>query len=104
MQSSYVTSKEAVRRFLLETQYLLPEEDQENSVIQMIRNLECVQLDPVASVERNQHLVLMARVPDYQPDMLHQLLAKGNCLNTGQMLHVRYLCKITLYLKRYVLV
>ncbi|CDO04584.1 Lhr-like helicases [Oceanobacillus picturae] len=77
MQSSYVTSKEAVRRFLLETQYLLPEEDQENSVIQMIRNLECVQLDPVASVERNQHLVLMARVPDYQPDMLHQLLAKG---------------------------
>ncbi|WP_042221200.1 winged helix-turn-helix domain-containing protein [Oceanobacillus manasiensis] len=77
MQPSYVTSKEALRRFLLETQHLSPESNEEMSVMQMIRDLECVQLDPVASVERNQHLVLMARIPNYQPEMLQQLLAEG---------------------------
>ncbi|MFD2629781.1 winged helix-turn-helix domain-containing protein [Oceanobacillus kapialis] len=77
MQASYTTSKEALRRFLLETQHLLPSRNQELSALQMIQNLECVQLDPVASVERNQHLVLMARLPDYRPEMLHELLKEG---------------------------
>ncbi|MCL6443319.1 MAG: winged helix DNA-binding domain-containing protein [Alicyclobacillus sp.] len=46
-------------------------------VMELIRNLECVQLDPVAAVERNQHLVLAARLAKYQPKTLEQLLETG---------------------------
>lgn len=42
-----------------------------------VEKLECVQLDPVSVVERNQHLVLGARIPGYQPEQLHSLLDHG---------------------------
>jgi uncharacterized protein len=45
-----------------------------NDVFQTVQALECVQIDPVAVVERNQHLVLYARMPEYQPTFLEQLL------------------------------
>lgn len=77
----YQTNRVAVRRFLLETQQLTKPQHKENSIkeatLKMIRELECVQLDAVAAVARNQHLVLGARVPGYQPDVLHELLADG---------------------------
>lgn len=43
----------------------------------LVRRLEAVQLDPVATVERNQHLVLGARLPGYRPTDLEALLASG---------------------------
>ncbi|MBP1970242.1 uncharacterized protein YcaQ [Virgibacillus natechei] len=80
---AFHVSRLAVRRFLLETQHLLSPGDDTGhrsvleSTSQMIRQLECVQLDPIASVERNQHLVLAARIPGYQSGMLNELLSQG---------------------------
>lgn len=77
-------SKRAARHFLLDSQCLLHESDSEPSVsganqaLEMINKLECVQLDPVSVVERNQNLVLASRIPDYLPKHLDQLLASGN--------------------------
>ncbi|MBY7145006.1 AlkZ family DNA glycosylase [Virgibacillus sp. NKC19-3] len=78
----FEASRCAVRRFLLDTQHLLFHSDiGDRSVLesteQLIRQLECVQLDPIASVERNQHLVLAARIPGYEPEMLNELLNQG---------------------------
>jgi len=47
------------------------------AALREIRHLECVQIDPVAVVERNQHLVLAARVPGYAPARLVELLHRG---------------------------
>ncbi len=76
---SYHTNRRAVRRFLLDTQHLLSQKENpaKEETLQVIRQLECVQLDAVASVARNQHLVLAARVPGYQPELLNNLLAQG---------------------------
>jgi len=41
-----------------------------------IRRLQVVQLDPVAAVERNQHLVLANRLRGYRPAMLETLLER----------------------------
>src|SRR3989304_6271884 len=84
-------SRETARRFLLEAQGLgwkdgepsLPEEPyapatgtSARRVLGLVRRLECVQLDPVAAVERNQHLVLAARLPGYRPALLERLLVQ----------------------------
>ncbi len=66
----------SLRRFLLHKQKLLGGQD-ESSVLDMVRALECVQLDPVSVVERNQHLVLYARMPGYDPKQLDALLTDG---------------------------
>ncbi|WP_243355212.1 winged helix-turn-helix domain-containing protein [Bacillus litorisediminis] len=74
--------KPTARRFLLKKQKLWPEEEQfkeskidASQVLQMIKSLECVQIDPVAVVEKNQHLTLAARMPGYHPDHLNELLS-----------------------------
>lgn len=84
MMGPFSVSRQAARRFLLETQQLLS--NQKDSIefgnlettLQMIRKLECVQLDPVSVVERNQHLVLAARIPGYKPEYINQLLSRGD--------------------------
>ena len=68
-------TRSQVVRFLLETQGLGPH--RRTDVLGEIRRLECVQIDPVAAVERNQHLVLSARIPSYRPSSLDALLAGG---------------------------
>ncbi|MBB6673726.1 DNA glycosylase AlkZ-like family protein [Cohnella nanjingensis] len=76
------TTKRALRRFLLETQLLLhPREERASSaaamrerVMNVIRRLECVQIDPVSAVRPNQHLALAARIPGYEPGILNELL------------------------------
>ncbi|BAS26304.1 winged helix-turn-helix domain-containing protein [Limnochorda pilosa] len=45
----------------------------EEGTLQAIRRLEAVQLDPVAVVERNHHLVLRNRVASYRPEHLEAL-------------------------------
>lgn len=81
----YSVDQLPVRRFLLGTQHLLPQNNAANTAfadaqtaLQMINKLECVQIDPISAVERNQHLVLAARIPGYQPEHLDQLLSQGN--------------------------
>ena len=46
-------------------------------LLAVIRHLRAVQIDPVARVERNQHLVLHARIPAYHPQQLEVLLEQG---------------------------
>ncbi|MGD0033612.1 crosslink repair DNA glycosylase YcaQ family protein [Paenibacillus illinoisensis] len=80
MTTTLRTTKAAVRRFLLHTQLLLerwPAESESSGpdqVMRLIRTLGCVQIDPVAAVTGNQHLVLGARDPGYDPAYLHTLL------------------------------
>lgn len=76
-------SARGVRRFLLEAVDLSSAHRYEagspatpDQVRQEIRLLEAVQLDPVAAVERNQHLVLAARVVGYTPALLEGLLGE----------------------------
>lgn len=77
-------SRIAARRFLLETQFLLStnkafkEGSGPESALQLIKKLECVQLDPVSVAERNQHLVLAARLPHYKPEFLDNRLLSEN--------------------------
>lgn len=79
------STKRALRRFLLETQHLLhPAEERASStealrqqVLDMIRQLECIQIDPVSAVRPNQHLTLAARVAGYEPGILNELLCKN---------------------------
>lgn len=94
MPASLQVTKAAVRRFLLACQGLgpglappsqAPVQARSRSsnaptpaVLACIKALECVQLDPVAAVERNQHLVLAARMSGYTPAMLEQLLEQGD--------------------------
>ncbi|MET3697925.1 hypothetical protein SAMN05877753_104197 [Bacillus oleivorans] len=75
--------KQTARRFLLKKQKLWFDQEQENAseananqVLEMIRGLECVQIDPVSVVERNQHLTLAARISGYYPDHLNELLSR----------------------------
>ncbi|WP_085523632.1 winged helix-turn-helix domain-containing protein [Tuberibacillus sp. Marseille-P3662] len=81
----FSVNRSAVRRFLLEKQGLVshhestPASDPE-TVLQMICQLECVQLDPVSVVERNQHLVLGNRLSGYKPEHLNILLTQGKVL------------------------
>ncbi|MBE7683562.1 MULTISPECIES: winged helix-turn-helix domain-containing protein [Paenibacillus] len=80
MTTTLRTTKAAVRRFLLHTQLLLerwpaePGTSGPDQVMRLIRTLGCVQIDPVAAVTGNQHLVLGARDPGYDPAHLHTLL------------------------------
>lgn len=85
--AAFAVNRTGVRRFLLEAQGLLPgagiapespgQRATPDTVLQMLRRLECVQLDPVAAVERNQHLALAARMPGYKPELLEELLSQG---------------------------
>lgn len=76
-------SRRAARRFLIEALDLSSARPYDSArrvrpvrVLQEIRRLECVQLDPVAAVARNQHLVLAARLPGYTTQSLERLLAE----------------------------
>ena len=78
MRAPLVVSAAGVSRFLLHAQGLAeaatpPSDASTTATLRKIRQLGCVQLDPVAVVERNQHLVLAARLPGYEPDSLEML-------------------------------
>src|SRR5690606_11746478 len=48
-----------------------------SGLLRALERLEAVQLDPIAVVERNHHLVLRNRVGGYRPEMLDGLFAAG---------------------------
>ncbi len=81
---SLAISREAAIRFLLEAQDLdgrfregAARPPGPAAVLRQVHRLECVQIDPMAAVERNQHLVLAARLPGYRPADLEALLGRG---------------------------
>src|SRR6267154_2409269 len=43
------------------------------AVLAAIQHLGYVQVDPINVIQRAHHHVLWSRVPDYQPEMLHEL-------------------------------
>jgi len=75
-------SRQGAIRFLLEAQHLrrgaprIVRRAATAAVLREIRHLECVQIDPVSAVERNQHLVLAARLSGYRPQTLGELLRR----------------------------
>ena len=83
MATPFAVSAAGVAGFLADAQHLSAPRGRAaaratgNAVLREIRHLECVQIDPVAVVERNQHLVLAARLPGYVPDRLGELLRAG---------------------------
>ena len=80
MTPALALTPRGVRRFLLEALDLdhdgayHPGRTTPAHVLREIRRLEAVQIDPVAAVERNQHLVLANRLRGYRPAMLDTLL------------------------------
>lgn len=79
MAEALMVTKEACRRFLLRQMGLGPgrlwgARGDSARVLEVVRELGCVQIDPVATVEPNHHLVLSLRVPHYHPELLHALL------------------------------
>ncbi|WP_340084977.1 crosslink repair DNA glycosylase YcaQ family protein [Siminovitchia sp. FSL H7-0308] len=80
MISNISTTKTNAKRFLLDFQLLndskTPSNKNESELaLNIIRNLECIQLDPIAAVERNHHLVLQARQPNYRVEILEKLIS-----------------------------
>jgi uncharacterized protein YcaQ len=82
MPAPLAVSQRGVRRFLLDALDLdhdgayHPGATTPVHVLREIRRLEVVQLDPVAAVERNQHLALANRLRGYRPAMLEALLER----------------------------
>ena len=84
MRTPLAVSREGVARFLLHAQHLHGAAASGRvgrvspvATLRKIQRLECVQIDPVAVVERNQHLVLAARLPGYDPGSLETLRRRG---------------------------
>ncbi|GGD78196.1 winged helix-turn-helix domain-containing protein [Paenibacillus nasutitermitis] len=77
------TTKRTLRRFLLETQLLLKPRAERSAelgrqhVLDVIRQLECIQIDPVSAVGPNQHLALAARIAGYEQGLLSDLLREN---------------------------
>lgn len=82
---SIVITKTQARRFMLAHQGLGPSCDVEGTagVLDYIRRVGCIQYDPLNIVGRNPELVLQARVPDFRPTMLYDLLYKDRRLLDG---------------------
>ncbi len=69
-----------LRRLVLGKQGLLkaqPFGRGSSAAIQAINHLGYVQLDSISVVERAHHHVLHSRVPSYQPNMLEEMMSKG---------------------------
>ena len=79
-----LTHKQA-RRFLLAHQGLWPPHALEGKAgaLTHIRRVGCIQFDPLNIVGRNPELVLQARVADFRPPMLDQLLYEDRALLDG---------------------
>jgi len=79
MRSEEELSKDAARKFLVHRQFFLQEKGKDGT-LKAVKNLECVQRDPISVIHCNQHLVLHNRVTDYSPRYLEELLYKDRLL------------------------
>ena len=75
----------AARRYLLKHQKLTEQHlpTGKDQVYTTLRHLGSIQFDPVQVTGTNHDLVLQARIADYQPDMLDQLLYQERTLLEG---------------------
>jgi uncharacterized protein len=69
-------SKQEAAQFLLAYHFLFPPRAREGKkgILEIFKRLGCVQFDPINIVGRNPELVLQARVKDYHPELLDELL------------------------------
>jgi uncharacterized protein YcaQ len=79
-----ITRRQA-RRLILAHQGLWPpyELEGKSGVLDYIRHVGCIQFDPLNIVSRNPELVLQARVSDFRPTMLQELLYEDRKLLDG---------------------
>jgi uncharacterized protein YcaQ len=79
-----LTNQEA-RRFTLAHQYLWPPRKIKGKpgILELFNHLGCVQFDTINVVGRNADLVLQARVKDYRPTLLEELLYQDRLLIDG---------------------
>ena len=85
MTNDLTLSNQAARRFILTHQELWPPRQLEGKagVLQYVQRVGCIQFDPLDMVGRNPELVLQARVADYRPAMLEELLYEDRRLLDG---------------------
>ncbi len=78
-------TKQQARRFLLAHQGLWPAYGMKGKagVLETIRRVGCIQFDPLNIVGRNPELVLQARVADFRPAILQELLYEDRKLLDG---------------------
>jgi uncharacterized protein YcaQ len=78
-------TKSQARRFLLTYQYLLPPYSLQGKtgILDFIQRVGCIQFDPLNIVGHNPDLILQARVKNYQPHLLKELLYKDRKLLDG---------------------
>jgi uncharacterized protein YcaQ len=78
-------TKRQARRLILAHQGLWPpyELEGKSGVLDYIRRVGCIQFDPLNIVSRNPELVLQARVSDFRPTMLQELLYEDRKLLDG---------------------
>ena len=76
-----ITNQQA-RGFMLAHQNLWPPRELEGKagVLEHMRRVRCIQFDPLNIVGRNPELVLQARVSNFQPSMLEELLYQDRAL------------------------
>lgn len=80
-----IISKRQARRFILAHQGLWPPHQLEGKagVLDYVRRVGCIQFDPLDVVGRNPELVFQARVADFRPAMLKELLYEDRRLLDG---------------------
>lgn len=78
-------SQEQARRFLLSHHYLWPPRQLKGraGVLQYLDRVGCIQFDPINVVGRNPDLVLQARLTNYRPQVLEEMLYKERILVDG---------------------
>ena len=78
-------TKQQARRLVLVHQGLWPPHEWEGKrgIVNHIRRVGCIQFDPLDIVGHNPELVLQARVADFQPVMLQDLLYQDRKLVDG---------------------
>jgi uncharacterized protein YcaQ len=78
-------TKQQARRFALAHQGLWPPHKFEgkHGIVNYIRRVGCIQFDPLDIVGHNSELVLQARVADFAPEMLQDLLYQDRKLVDG---------------------
>lgn len=78
-------TKEQARRFLLMYHGLWPsfEFKGKKGIVDYIRRVGCIQFDPLNIAGFNHELVLQARIKDFKPAMLQELLYKDHSLLDG---------------------
>ena len=83
--ASLMINKKQARQFILAQQNLYPGNNLagKSGVLAHIRRVGCIQYDPLNIVGNNPELVLQARVRDFRPEMLQELLYEERMLVDG---------------------